>query len=158
MKKLKVNKSLLSKNKIYISGPMSGKAEWNFPLFNKVDDALAGLGDYTIYNPARIESVNHDWVQCLQRDIGLFCDNNIDAIVLLDDWELSKGASAEVYIGHLFGADLFKYDEKTHSIKKLDLPVKMLIYNQNGKEVITDKEWKSMADYSHNNSTFDSNK
>ena len=158
MKKLKINKTLTTKKKLYISGPMSGKAEWNFPLFNKVDDALTEVGDYTVYNPAKLESINHDWVDCLQRDIGLFCSNRIDGIVLLDGWELSKGATAEVYIGQLFGADLYKYDEETHSVKSFNMPIKMLLYNGDGPDTITDEEWAKMAAFSEKNSSFKTKK
>ncbi|MCE5182333.1 MAG: DUF4406 domain-containing protein [Betaproteobacteria bacterium] len=87
--------------RIYISGPMTGLPEFNFPAFNAEADRLRSLG-YEVINPAEInhESAD-DWHGCLRKDLAslLTCDT----LALLDGWQKSAGAHLEMHVAHRVG-------------------------------------------------------
>lgn len=86
---------------IYISGPMTGLPDLNFPAFHDAAQQLRRLG-FQVVNPAEINpDANMSWEQCMRADIKALCD--CDTIALLDGWEASKGAHLEVHIGHRLG-------------------------------------------------------
>jgi len=81
------------KKKIYISGPMTGIADFNYPAFNKKAKALKKVG-YKVCNPAKIKHKDkNNWTMCLKESIikMLTCDT----VFLLDGWEKSDGATIE---------------------------------------------------------------
>jgi Domain of unknown function (DUF4406) len=84
--------------KLYVSGPMTGLPDWNFPAFNTAAAKVRALGHEAV-NPV---DVNPDpatpWEMCLRADIKALCD--CDGIVLLPGWEKSKGAQLELHIAH----------------------------------------------------------
>lgn len=86
---------------IYISGPMTGLPELNFPAFNQAASTLRNLGHHVV-NPAEINpDVTMSWEQCMRADIKALCD--CDVIALLPGWENSKGAHLEVHVAHRLG-------------------------------------------------------
>lgn len=88
----------------YLSGPMSGIADNNFPAFNEAAAALRALG-FMIVNPAEISVANSDsWQDCLRADIKELCDCNF--IVLMPGWEASNGAHLELHLAHRLGLDI----------------------------------------------------
>jgi hypothetical protein len=87
--------------KIYLSGPMTGIADLNFPAFNAAAKELRGLG-YEVVNPAEINPDSSlSWEQCMRADVNALCD--CDVIVLMSGWENSRGAHLEVHIAHRLG-------------------------------------------------------
>lgn len=87
--------------RIYISGPMSGIPEHNFPAFNAEAARLRALG-YEVVNPAEVNTdTSMTWHQCLREDIKHLCD--CDALALLPGWEHSTGAHLELHIAHRLG-------------------------------------------------------
>lgn len=82
--------------RLYISGPMTGIPEWNFPAFNKAADQLRAAG-YDVVNPADGGSDNSkSWEDYLREDLRLLLD--CDGIALLPGWEKSRGARLEVHV------------------------------------------------------------
>ena len=87
--------------RIYISGPMTGIPEFNFPAFNQAATRLRGCG-LDVVNPAEInKDTTMSWEDCMRADIKALCD--CDTIVMLPGWENSKGAHLEVHIAHRLG-------------------------------------------------------
>lgn len=86
--------------KIYISGPMSGLPENNYPAFLKAQKALFDAGYKFIINPARLGEKD-SWEEYMKRDIQLLCQ--CDAVALLDGWGDSRGARLEVQIALALG-------------------------------------------------------
>ncbi|MUT66026.1 DUF4406 domain-containing protein [Paenibacillus sp. NEAU-GSW1] len=82
---------------VYISGPMTGYEELNFPAFFEAEEKLLSLG-YKVINPARIEQPNKDWASCMKRDIAEMMA--ADTVVTLSGWEKSKGATIEVELAN----------------------------------------------------------
>ena len=86
---------------IYISGPMSGHENSNFPAFNEAARKFRNLG-FPVLNPADFgDDPKHTWQDCLKRDIATMC--HADAIVLLDGWDQSKGANLELAVAEGLG-------------------------------------------------------
>lgn len=96
----------------YISGPMLGKPYYNYPSFMASEDAVKGLG-YDPVNPARMDMdsgfdcyslpPDYDWdklpegdfmAQARKRDMDAV--ESSDAIYMLEGWENSLGANAEL--------------------------------------------------------------
>ena len=90
--------------KIYISGPMTGLEDLNFPAFYAAEERLVSEG-FKVLNPAREDDktkhlgITDDWVRedYLRRDLTLML-NNCDVIYLLKGWEGSWGAQLELYV------------------------------------------------------------
>jgi hypothetical protein len=95
--------------RLYVAGPMSGIAEFNFPAFAKAARELRGVG-YEVVSPhemdeygegkptgdewASAEVSTERWQWYLRRDLKVVLD--VDGVATLDGWERSKGATLEV--------------------------------------------------------------
>jgi hypothetical protein len=86
----------------YLSGPMTGLPEFNFPEFNRVA-ALWREKGYRVFNPAE----NHNGVTTLDRPVYMRTDIEqllqAEIVVVLDGWEQSVGARLEVAIARELG-------------------------------------------------------
>lgn len=89
---------MTTKKRLYLSGPMSGLPEHNFPAFHAAAADLRAHG-YDVVNPAEVNSTNPgDWSACMRADIKALCD--CDGLALMPGWENSKGAHLELHIAH----------------------------------------------------------
>jgi hypothetical protein len=77
--------------KIYLSGPMTGYTDNNFPFFNKFAKNLEGSHEY--FNPA--VEVDGGWGNCLRYALKEMFD--CDCVLLIGQWQKSKGVALEVY-------------------------------------------------------------
>ncbi len=90
--------------RVYISGPMSGLPELNFPAFHAAAAVLRAKG-LDVVNPAEINAEHPgQWESCMKADIKALCD--CDALVMLPGWERSKGAHLEVHLAHRLGMQI----------------------------------------------------
>lgn len=90
--------------RIYLSGPMSGHPDHNFPAFNEQAAKLRAAG-YEVINPAELNpDTSMTWEECLRVDIRWLCE--CDAIALMPGWERSKGANLELHIAHRLGLEV----------------------------------------------------
>lgn len=103
---------------IYLSGPMRGYKDFNFPAFDKAAAELRAQG-HSVFNPAEKDK-EHDpegvsWrspdgditvaekTGVFDRRVAIRADldyiiDDADAIALLPGWEASKGANAELWL------------------------------------------------------------
>jgi DNA-binding transcriptional regulator YdaS (Cro superfamily) len=82
---------------VYISGPMTGKPDLNFPSFNAEAARLRNLG-LRVVNPAEIQlPPETSWAGFLRYDIIAML-SHCDTVVVLPGWNRSKGAQLEVYL------------------------------------------------------------
>ena len=94
--------------RVYVSGPMTGLPDLNFPAFNAAAASLRAMG-FDVANPAEINADPHaEWQQCMRADIKALCD--CDVIALMPGWENSKGAHLEVHIAHRLGLKVLSLD------------------------------------------------
>lgn len=90
-------------NRIYLSGPMSGIKDFNFPAFHQAAASLRKSG-YEVVNPAELDEADPhvmSWEKYLRRDIAHLI--TCDGIALLTGWEKSRGAKLEKHIADQLG-------------------------------------------------------
>jgi nucleoside 2-deoxyribosyltransferase len=86
---------------LYLAGPMTGKAEWNFPRFHEVARQLRSLG-WCVVNPAELcPDTTAPWSTIMRRDLKALLD--CDTLVLLEGWEDSRGTHLEIQLAHRIG-------------------------------------------------------
>ena len=84
--------------RIYLSGPMSGLPEHNFPAFNAEAARLRALG-YDVVNPVDINpDPGKSWHECLRADLAALL--TCDTLALLPGWQGSTGAHLEMHVAH----------------------------------------------------------
>lgn len=116
----------MKKKRIFISGPMTGIKDFNFPLFNAVAAKLRDYG-FDVVNPVDIcrkykkEKVLTDrnvFAQMIaeQQEAERTCD----VLMLLPGWEDSKGVRLELKTALELGLTLILENESaTDKLKKL---------------------------------------
>lgn len=82
--------------KLYVAGPMSGLPEFNYPAFVSAAEALRSCG-YEVENPAENPACE-DWAGYMR--LSLVQISRVDALAVLDGWQMSRGAALEVHIAH----------------------------------------------------------
>ena len=91
---------------VYISGPMTGLPEQNFPAFNAEAIRLRALG-YQVQNPAENAACD-SWEQYMKHDIGQLV--RCDWVLMLPGWQRSRGAQIERRLALEIGLAVFYAD------------------------------------------------
>ena len=92
--------------KAYLSGPMTGLPNLNFPAFNRAAVRLRNLR-WDVVNPVAINpNPDADWLDCIAAD--LLAMRDCTAIVLLPGWETSFGARIERLAAERMGLEIFE--------------------------------------------------
>jgi hypothetical protein len=98
--------------KVYIAGPMRGKADFNRPAFDDAEALLRDLG-HDVVNPCRLDEelgfffetdadiTPEHLKEIMSRDIAALY--TCDRIAMLPGWEGSSGASLERQAAHYVG-------------------------------------------------------
>jgi len=95
--------------KIYLSGPMTGIKDYNYPAFELAAQRLRKAG-YDIVSPREITPETHLAREIYMRhDLIAVCQ--CDAIALLDGWEKSDGCKHEIIVGKACGLKFYKYND-----------------------------------------------
>lgn len=82
------------KVRLYVSGPMSGCKDYNFPAFDLAEASLLEAG-FEVENPATKGVIDGwDWHDYLRYDIKQMMD--CQGLALLPGWNNSRGARVEV--------------------------------------------------------------
>ncbi len=90
--------------RLYLSGPMSGIADHNFPAFNAEAERMRRMG-FDVVNPVDINpEPGATWHQCLRNDLAALL--TCDTLVLLDGWQQSAGAHLEMHVAHRIGMEI----------------------------------------------------
>lgn len=110
----------MSKKRVYLSGPMTGIADNNFPAFHEWAASLRADG-YVVVSPAEIPEAG-SWELCLRADLRELC--SCDAIALMPGWENSKGANLELHVAHRLGMEVIhlplRFDLVRHLRRQID--------------------------------------
>lgn len=96
----------MTTTRIYLSGPMTGYPEFNFPAFHAAAEVLRAKG-IEVHSPADIADTSMAYEYYMKLDVQMVIDS--DAIVLLDGWEASPGANFELLVAILCGLDVWRY-------------------------------------------------
>lgn len=91
---------------VYLSGPMTGLPEYNYPAFNAVAEKLRAQG-YKVCNPADHGVVEGAvWADYLRADLAQLA--MCETIHLLPGWWNSTGAQLELHIAQKLGMKVTK--------------------------------------------------
>ena len=80
-------------HRVYLSGPMTGIADFNYPAFNAEEKRIRALG-YIVENPAVNMIYRGSPWEAFMRD-GIKRLMDCDILALLPGWERSRGANIE---------------------------------------------------------------
>lgn len=100
--------------KVYVSGPMSGLPEFNYPAFRAASARLRQFG-FTVECPTEIgtraglEPGTATWEDFMREDLRALLD--CDAVVTLPGWQRSRGATLECHVAVALGLPLWSLDE-----------------------------------------------
>lgn len=116
---------LLTDNKkkiksVYISGPITKNPKGNARAFQEATDKIRELG-FEVVSPseldeeadllteelAKVNSGSKEWAQLLVRDI--LHVTAVDALVVIDGWQASRGAKLEVLLANSLKKKVFNY-------------------------------------------------
>jgi hypothetical protein len=90
--------------RIYLSGPMTGMPDHNFPAFNAETARLRQIG-FDVVNPVELNpDPDSTWQECLRRDLAALL--TCDAVALMPGWQRSQGAHLEIHVAHRVGMDI----------------------------------------------------
>lgn len=79
--------------KLYVSGPMTGIPEYNYPAFHAAKARLESLG-HDVISPADLPVTDGwEWIDYILTDLGSVFQ--VDGVATLDGWERSNGARIE---------------------------------------------------------------
>ena len=99
----------MKKTRLYLSGPMTGLPDYNFPAFHTAAAALRAQGCYEVVNPAEINDASTAYEAALRADIREL--TTCDWLVLLPGWKSSKGAHLELHLAHRLGLAIYDLAE-----------------------------------------------
>lgn len=104
--------------KVYVSGPMEGYENFNFPAFQAASDWLTRQG-YEVLNPADPQDIDptnpnlatNTRENFLRRDIEMVLE--ADFVVVLEGWQVSRGARLEVSVARAIGVGVNRIEDNT---------------------------------------------
>lgn len=114
--------------KLYLSGPMTGIPQCNFPAFDEACAKLRAAG-HVVISPHEQDSsalqaaarASLDGIDAIEKtpgeslgrtlgnDVRVIIDD-VEAVVLLQCWERSRGARLEVYTALTYGRAVYYFD------------------------------------------------
>lgn len=102
---------------------MSGHPEHNFPAFRDAARTLRAQG-HEVVSPVELDeaegfnekggpviSGSSEWAAFLARDVKIVAEPDIDAVVVLPEWESSRGAVLEVHVARELGKRVLRYPD-----------------------------------------------
>lgn len=80
---------------LYLSGPMTGYPQSNYPAFNEAAAELRAAG-FTVWNPAENGDLGSQYSDLLRMDMEAIL--GVEGVATLEGWWSSKGAMVEVHM------------------------------------------------------------
>jgi len=103
--------------RVYLGGPMSGIPDFNFPAFRRAASVLR-VGGFEVFDPSEQGEGDGDvttgttseqtWREFLADDLRWIMQN-ADALVMLEGWERSRGATLEVKVARHAGIPVYSF-------------------------------------------------
>jgi nucleoside 2-deoxyribosyltransferase len=94
--------------RLYLAGPMSGVPAHNSPLFNRVAALLRARG-HQVFNPAENPDGGRRQSRAFYMRLDIPALLGSEAVVVLPDWQRSRGATLEVWLALDLGMPIYRY-------------------------------------------------
>lgn len=108
---------------VYLSGPMSGYPEFNYPAFAEATARLREHG-YSVYSPherlTNERAPTQTELRAAFADYSRYICLQADMVVVLPGWERSKGATTEVGLAVNCGLMVLRYEKVDPLVALLD--------------------------------------
>ena len=98
--------------RIYVSGPMSGLPDFNYPAFKEAAAALCRAGWDSVSPTETGQQEGWTWEDYMRAAIAL--QVTCDFVYMLPGWEQSRGATIEHALAHVFGQRVMYPQEPEH--------------------------------------------
>ena len=95
--------------KLYVSGPMTGLSDYNYPAFAEAARRLRAAGHETIDPSEATVEPGSPWADYMRFDIKSVCE--VDGVAVLPGWHNSRGAWLEVLVARELGLPIRTVDE-----------------------------------------------
>lgn len=107
----------------YLSGPMAGYPEHNFPAFDRAltlleDAGILMLSPHKVEHPG-LTGKTEEWAEYLRNDLVEML-KNCDGIILLPGWAQSKGAALELHLALALGWPVWFFDENNLTLTNMN--------------------------------------
>jgi len=115
--------------RLYIAGPMTGIPQFNYPKFVLMAAELRAAGHDAVSpvelddpeiqaislaspdgNLDTIKSHGQSWGDFLARDVKQLADDGIEGVVVLPEWEYSRGARLETFVAYLCDLPIYSWE------------------------------------------------
>lgn len=110
----------MPKQRVYISGPMTGYEDFNRPAFHEMATQLMGAG-YDVYNPADLVLKGGTWHDYMKAHLPHLSDCQL--VVVLPGWQKSPGARLEVVNAHSLGIPIKCWPEMIDLVEDVELRI-----------------------------------
>lgn len=96
--------------RLYVSGPMTGIVDFNYPAFAAATSKLRDAG-HDVVDPSEAlgGEQGHSWEEYLRKDLADVL--TVDGVALLQGWQGSRGARLEVFVAGEVGIRCFPWEE-----------------------------------------------
>jgi hypothetical protein len=128
--------------RLYVSGPMTGIPDFNFPAFARMTRTLRGMG-HLVWSPAEMDEQEgvtptldgsvqdpRQYAGYLARDIRVIAENEIEGVVVLNGWRNSGGAKTEVAFALALGLPIFTLSVDHTGAYLYELPPMQVDFNE----------------------------
>jgi hypothetical protein len=138
------------RKKVYLSGPMTGIANFNHPEFRANTKFLRDSG-WDVFSPAEMDVDNgidparalddenplteEEYHELLKNDYRALID--CQAVAFMNGWENSRGAKLERRFGAQLGLDFYRVDSSKEYFEK-ELLIGLSAWAQSGKDTLAD--------------------
>lgn len=95
---------------IYLSGPMTGYADFNYPAFREATNVLRMQG-LEVFDPSECFEGNQGLPKEVYMREDIAAVLNASVVVVLDGWEQSSGARLEVEVAKAIGIPVQSYSD-----------------------------------------------
>jgi hypothetical protein len=102
-------RTMRAKEPIYLCGPMSGREQYNYPLFHEMAERLRAKG-LVVLSPAEHDRNPADSWESFMRQ-GIERVLLAGSVAVLAGWELSRGATLEVKVARAIGLEVVRVDD-----------------------------------------------
>ena len=102
---------------LYLSGPMTGYPDCNYPLFHAEAAVLRSHG-YIVHNPAAVGDMGSQYTDLLREDIRAIL--GCGGVATLEGWWSSKGAQLEITVAGAIGLPVRPVHEWVHRTTLVD--------------------------------------